>query len=75
MPRFNDQELEDIFRAADYSHDGVLMHEELVLLLKKFNRKMSYKEGYTLIRQYDQSGDKKISFEEFVPLMNTLFPE
>ena len=71
MPRYTEEEIEQMFKDADFSKDGNLFHNELRAFLIKMGVNAS---AADVMEQFDDDGDGNLQLNEFRKAINTFFP-
>ena len=60
-----DSKLKAIFQQFDTDNSGFVTAENIKLAMQKLGKQMSLTEVEQMIDQHDQTGDKKLSYQEF----------
>ncbi|CAL6089292.1 Caltractin [Hexamita inflata] len=74
MPKYSQEEIEDIFFAKNIRRDGKLFYSELRLALLSVGLDVHNKEIDQYMKQFNKTNDGHLTVEEFTELMNSLFP-
>lgn len=67
---FNEEELRDVFKVFDKDNSGFISASELKEVSSKLGRNLTDEDVKEMMKETDLDEDGKISYEEFVKLMN-----
>lgn len=71
MPRYTEDEIEQMFKNADFSKDGNLFHNELRAFLIKMGVNAT---AADVMEEFDDDGDGNLQLAEFRKAINRFFP-
>lgn len=71
MPRYTEDEIEQMFKNADFSKDGNLFHNELRAFLIKMGVNAT---AADVMEEFDEDGDGNLQLAEFRKAINRFFP-
>ena len=66
--KYSEDELRVAFRQLDQDGSGYIQADELADIMHKMGRRHDKSQIDAIVRSVDTSGDRKISFDEFVKL-------
>jgi calmodulin len=70
LKNFDDDEIRSAFRLFDQDGSGYIQANELENIMNQMGKRYSKADINAMIKNFDSSGDGKISYEEFVKMFN-----
>lgn len=63
------QELQETFKMFDLNNDGIIIKEELGIVMKRLGRETNDRDLETMIRDVDTNGNGVVELDEFINMM------